>query len=554
MRRFLYALAAVFLFLPGPPIFAQSSYGPFTLSANNQCTGRIDATGITSLGMQITGTSVLTLTPEVSIGGQPPTASQFTQSTSTSGPVLTYTTSGSTNVVFSASVAGAKTFVLCVTAYTSGSAIVNFQGSNLSAKGIGGAGGGGGGSYTFFGNTQNPLTALADPTIITDGAGNVLIFSSSAVSLSSSSFAALALAVAGSATLTDSSGDNVALGVSGVPWEINDSAGDANCIGGSGQVTCTAGAQAQLAVGANSVTVGTTLVEELAGSNGIKTTTTVGPTLLDPPSLSDVSSLIADTHFVKNQGYIANPSPGLTGTPTAPTAAGGTNTTQIANTAFVAANFAPLASPALTGNPTAPTQTALNNSTRLATTAYADAAVAVETSRATTAEALLAPKASPALTGTPTAPTAAPLTGGTQIATNAYADAAVAAGKPLGTPVNVVNSSSSISATTLFTPTVSGLYKINGYVAQSAGCSLVGTGSITLNYLWTDETGANSASVVVMNFVTSIAGGNTNVEQGLIATFDVWAIAGQPIQYSTTYNGCTSGTATYNLHGNVTPN
>ena len=54
---------------------------------------------------------------------------------------------------------------------------------------------------------------------------------------------------------------------------------------------------------------------------------------------------------------------------------------------------APLASPALTGTPTAPTQSAGNNSTRLATTAYADAGVAVETSRATTAEGLAALKA-----------------------------------------------------------------------------------------------------------------------------------------------------------------
>ena len=63
---------------------------------------------------------------------------------------------------------------------------------------------------------------------------------------------------------------------------------------------------------------------------------------------------------------------------------------------------APLASPALTGSPTAPTATALTDNTQVATTAYADAAVAVETSRAETAEALLAPKASPAFTGTPT--------------------------------------------------------------------------------------------------------------------------------------------------------
>jgi len=103
-------------------------------------------------------------------------------------------------------------------------------------------------------------------------------------------------------------------------------------------------------------------------------------------------------------------SPALTGTPTVPTAAPGTNTTQAASTAFVAAanaaliaaapgaldtldelaaafgddaNFAatmttalalkaPLASPALTGNPTAPTQSQGDNSTKIATTAYAD--------------------------------------------------------------------------------------------------------------------------------------------------------------------------------------
>jgi hypothetical protein len=66
-------------------------------------------------------------------------------------------------------------------------------------------------------------------------------------------------------------------------------------------------------------------------------------------------------------------SPALTGTPTAPTAPPGTNTTQIATTAFVvalASFLAPLLSPAFTGNPTAPTQALSDNSTRLATTAF----------------------------------------------------------------------------------------------------------------------------------------------------------------------------------------
>jgi hypothetical protein len=94
-------------------------------------------------------------------------------------------------------------------------------------------------------------------------------------------------------------------------------------------------------------------------------------------------------------------SPALTGTPTAPTATLGTNTTQIATTAFVLANApaapvtsvagrtgaitlavadvsgaAPLASPTFTGTPSLPTgttavtQTAGNNTTALATTAF----------------------------------------------------------------------------------------------------------------------------------------------------------------------------------------
>ena len=71
-------------------------------------------------------------------------------------------------------------------------------------------------------------------------------------------------------------------------------------------------------------------------------------------------------------------SPALTGTPTAPTAAKATNTTQIATTAFVKTvvnDYAPKASPALTGTPTAPTATAGTNTTQIATTAFVKSAV-----------------------------------------------------------------------------------------------------------------------------------------------------------------------------------
>jgi hypothetical protein len=171
---------------------------------------------------------------------------------------------------------------------------------------------------------------------------------------------------------------------------------------------------------------------------------------------------LATTAFVTTADNLkANlASPALTGTPTAPTAAAGTNTTQIATTAFVGAaitnliasapgaldtldelaaalgddaNFAatvttnlalkaPLASPVLTGTPTAPTAAVDTNTTQLATTAYVVGQAYLKTA---TAASTYAPLASPALTGTPTAPTAATTVNSTQIATTAFVHSAI---------------------------------------------------------------------------------------------------------------------------------
>ena len=95
-------------------------------------------------------------------------------------------------------------------------------------------------------------------------------------------------------------------------------------------------------------------------------------------------------------------SPGLTGTPTAPTAATDTNTTQIATTAFVLGQAATTA-PGMDGT------AAVGSSTRFA---RSDHVHPIDTSRA--------PLVSPAFTGTPTAPTPANSTNTTQIATTAF--------------------------------------------------------------------------------------------------------------------------------------
>jgi hypothetical protein len=116
------------------------------------------------------------------------------------------------------------------------------------------------------------------------------------------------------------------------------------------------------------------------GTNGNLSWTTVSvPT--------NVSQLTNDANYVTSSSlttslgsYALKASPALTGTPTAPTATAGTNTTQLATTAFVTAavsagapnlsTYAPLASPALTGTPTAPTAAVSTNTTQLATTAF----------------------------------------------------------------------------------------------------------------------------------------------------------------------------------------
>src|SRR5215475_12977291 len=160
--------------------------------------------------------------------------------------------------------------------------------------------------------------------------------------------------------------------------------------------------------------------------------------------------------------------PAFGGVPTAPTAAPGSSTSQLATTAFVmaavsnatagVASFngrtgtvvlnatdlsnaggALLLSPAFTGLPTAPTPAAGNSSTLLATTAFVAAAVAaaggVISFNARSGAVTLtigdvtgvggAPINSPALSGVPTAPTAAPGTDNTQLATTAFVTSAI---------------------------------------------------------------------------------------------------------------------------------
>jgi hypothetical protein len=168
-------------------------------------------------------------------------------------------------------------------------------------------------------------------------------------------------------------------------------------------------------------------------------------------------------------GGLANPSPTLTGVPNAPTAAPGTNSTQLATCQFVTAAVnagagvstfngragavvltagditgaggAPSVSPALTGVPTAPTAAQGDTSSQIATDAFVANAIAGGTvisfngRRGAVALTLSdvqsvggAPIASPTFTGVPAVPTAAPGSATTQAASTAFVTNAISGG------------------------------------------------------------------------------------------------------------------------------
>jgi hypothetical protein len=181
--------------------------------------------------------------------------------------------------------------------------------------------------------------------------------------------------------------------------------------------------------------------------------------------------------------YATLASPALTGVPTAPTATAGTNSTQLATTAYVLNAFA---SPALSGVPTAPTATTGTNSTQIATTAY------VENSLVGT----YAPLASPALTGTPTAPNPTYGNSSGQIATTSFVQTAVSA--------SATRSCSSASTTI----TISDYYI---GVKYAGACAIALNAGISFNpgqrIIIKDESGAAAT-----NHITITANGTDKID------------------------------------------
>ena len=267
---------------------------------------------------------------------------------------------------------------------------------------------------------------------------------------------------------------------------------------------------------------------------------------------------------VSGVGGLVNPSPALTGTPTAPTPTAGNSSTQIATTAFVTAAItaaggvtafngrtgsvimtgtdivnaggALVTSPNFLGTPTAPTATAGTDNTQLATTAFVvsainsigigvtsfegrTGAVTLQANDISAAGGLINPNV--ALSGVPTAPTATAGTSSTQIATTAFVSAAILAGT-----VTAFNGRS--GAVTLSATDVSG-----------AGGALLASPSFTgVPQAPTAAPGTNTAQLATTQFVTGALATQAansvtsfNGRQGVVTltTGDITGAGGAPI-------------------------
>lgn len=270
----------------------------------------------------------------------------------------------------------------------------------------------------------------------------------------------------------------------------------------SGQVPVATGAGSASAWGSVSGT-GTVTSASVVTANGF------AGTVATPTSTPAVTLETTVTGILKGNGTAV--SAAAAGTDYVTPTGSGAGLTGI--TVGQVSGAAPLASPALTGTPTAPTATALTDSTQVATTAYADSAVAVETSRAETAEALLAPKASPTFTGTVTVPSTV---NATDAAQKAYVDS-VAQG---------LDNKPSVTALASSNITLSGTQTIDG-VAVVAGNRVLATGQSTAsqNGLWTVAAGAWTRPADFASGSTQL-GASVFVEGGTSYGSSGWVLTG----------------------------
>ena len=94
-----------------------------------------------------------------------------------------------------------------------------------------------------------------------------------------------------------------------------------------------------------------------------------------------------------------------------------------------------------------------------------------------------------------------------------------------------------------------GLYRITYYVDSESACPETGGAGVSLNIAWKDETTARTVRAPLAGQGTTgdrlSLGSTSNFGNGAIS---VWSSGDAGLTYSTSYNACSSGLATYALH------
>ena len=179
----------LFIWLVFLSMFSIGLKAQTNLSSANSC-AMITATGLATVGIQVTGTWATTLQPQVSINGNAAVNAQVTPSTSTT-PQSTITANG----VYVANVAGYDLFQVCFSSYSSGTATITFRPSTIAnASARGGTGGGGvipsgTSGYTLVYNSSSSVVAAPGEVNVASVAGaNLVAQMNTALTLGNSLF------------------------------------------------------------------------------------------------------------------------------------------------------------------------------------------------------------------------------------------------------------------------------------------------------------------------------------------------------------------------------
>jgi hypothetical protein len=111
-----------------------------------------------------------------------------------------------------------------------------------------------------------------------------------------------------------------------------------------------------------------------------------------------------------------------------------------------------------------------------------------------------------------------------------------------------VSTANSGSAQNILASTpAAGQYRVSVYADESAGCTTVGSGVLTIVLGWTDATHARAGATLTLTPGTADTATTSFVSQ----TLPLWAASGSAITATATYTACSSGTWTYDLHASV---